>query len=40
MFGGLIPGYMYLRTKNIVPSAIFHVSTNIYLDRIIALLNG
>lgn len=37
--GGLILGYMVLRAKNIVPAAIFHVSTNMYLDRVIALLN-
>jgi membrane protease YdiL (CAAX protease family) len=40
LMGGLIFGYMALRAKNIVPPAIFHVSTNMYLDRIIALLNS
>jgi membrane protease YdiL (CAAX protease family) len=40
LMGGLILGYMYLRAKNIVPPAIFHVSTNLYLERMIALLNG
>ena len=39
LMGGLILGYMYLRAKNIAPPAIFHVSTNMYLDRVIALLN-
>jgi len=39
LIGGLILGYMYLRAKNIVPPAIFHVSTNMYLERVIALLN-
>lgn len=38
LIGGLILGYMYLRAKNIVPPAIFHVSTNMYLDRIVGLL--
>jgi membrane protease YdiL (CAAX protease family) len=40
LMGGLIFGYMALRAKNIVPPAIFHVSTNMYLERIIALLNS
>ena len=40
LMGGLILGYMYLRAKNIVPPAIFHVSINMYLDRVIALLSG
>ena len=35
--GGLIFGYMYLRAKNIWPSAIAHISTNMYIYRIIAL---
>jgi membrane protease YdiL (CAAX protease family) len=39
LMGGLILGYMFLRAKNIVPPAIFHVSTNLYLERTIALLN-
>jgi membrane protease YdiL (CAAX protease family) len=39
LIGGLILGYMYLRAKNIVPPAIFHVSTNMYLERTITLLN-
>jgi membrane protease YdiL (CAAX protease family) len=38
--GGLLLGYMYLRAKNIVPPAIFHVSTNMYLEKIVALLNS
>jgi membrane protease YdiL (CAAX protease family) len=38
LMGGLILGYMFLRAKNIVPPAIFHVSTNMYLDRVIGLL--
>jgi membrane protease YdiL (CAAX protease family) len=40
LIGGLILGYMYLRAKNIVPPAIFHVSTNMYLDRLVALRLG
>ncbi len=39
LMGGLVLGYMFLRAKNIVPPAIFHVSTNLYLERMIALLN-
>lgn len=39
LIGGLILGYMYLRARNILPPAIFHVSANMYLDRMIALLN-
>jgi len=39
LIGGLILGYMYLKAKNIVPPAIFHVSTNMYLERAIALLD-
>jgi len=40
LLGGLLLGYMYLRAKNIVPPAIFHVSTNLYLGRMIALLSS
>ena len=39
LMGGLILGYMFLRAKNIVPPAIFHVSTNMYLEGVITLLN-
>jgi len=35
--GGLIFGYIYLRAKNIWPSAIAHISSNMYIYRIIAL---
>jgi membrane protease YdiL (CAAX protease family) len=35
--GGLIFGYIYLRAKNIWPSAVAHVSSNMYIYRIIAL---
>lgn len=34
-FGGLIFGYIFLRSKNIWPSAIIHVSSNVYMLRII-----
>ena len=37
--GGLIFGYMYLRARNIWPSAIAHVSSNMYIYRIIALFS-
>jgi membrane protease YdiL (CAAX protease family) len=39
LMGGLILGYMFLRAKNIMPPAIFHVSTNMYLERVITLLS-
>ena len=32
--GGLIFGYIYLKTKNIWPSAILHISSNMYFGRI------
>ena len=38
LIGGLVLGFMYLRAKNIVPPAIFHVSANLYLERIMACL--
>ncbi len=37
--GGLLLGFIYLRARNIWPSAIFHVSMNLYLGRIIDLLS-
>ena len=37
--GGLIFGCIYLKARNIWPSAILHVSTNMYLGRIIGMLN-
>jgi len=36
--GGLIFGYIFLRAKNIWPSAIIHVSTNLYLSEILSSL--
>lgn len=35
-FGGLIFGLIYIRAKNIWPSVILHVSTNMYLQDIIS----
>jgi membrane protease YdiL (CAAX protease family) len=35
-FGGLIFGLIYVRTKNIWSAAILHVSTNMYLQDLIA----
>jgi membrane protease YdiL (CAAX protease family) len=35
--GGLLFGYIFLRVKNIWPGAILHISTNMYLSRLIAL---
>jgi membrane protease YdiL (CAAX protease family) len=37
--GGLLFGYIYLRTKSIVPGAILHVYTNLYLERSIEILS-
>ncbi len=38
--GGLLLGYIYLRAKNIVPGSILHVSTNVFIPRIIEMLSG
>jgi len=35
-FGGLIFGYIYIRAKNIWPSGILHVSTNMYIQDMIS----
>lgn len=35
-FGGLIFGIIYLRAKNIWPSVILHISTNMYLMDLVA----
>ena len=37
--GGLLLGSIYLRARNIWPSTIFHVSLNMYLNRIIELFS-
>jgi membrane protease YdiL (CAAX protease family) len=37
LVGGLLFGYIFLRADNIWPSAILHVSANMYVDRILAL---
>jgi hypothetical protein len=31
-------GYIYLKAKNIVPGAIFHVAMNAYIGRFVELL--
>jgi membrane protease YdiL (CAAX protease family) len=36
--GGLLFGLIYLRVKSIIPGAILHVSTNLYLERFIEVL--
>jgi membrane protease YdiL (CAAX protease family) len=36
--GGLLFGYLYLRAKDIVPPALVHISTNMYLYRVIDVL--
>jgi membrane protease YdiL (CAAX protease family) len=33
--GGILMGYIFLKECNIIPSAIIHVSMNIYLTRIL-----
>lgn len=38
--GGFILGYIFLRAKNIIPGAIFHVFGNIYLFKLIDLVTG
>ena len=38
-FGGLLLGFIYLRSKNIVPGSIFHVSTNVYIPRLLELMS-
>jgi membrane protease YdiL (CAAX protease family) len=38
--GGLLLGTIYLKAKNIVPGAIFHMSTNAYLPRLMSMLGG
>jgi len=37
--GGLLFGFIYLRAKNIWPSAILHISMNMYLGRMMELLS-
>ena len=36
--GGLLLGFIYLRARNIWPGAIFHVSMNVYLSRVLGML--
>jgi membrane protease YdiL (CAAX protease family) len=38
--GGLIFGWIFLKARNIWPGAILHISTNMYLSRILALINS
>ncbi len=38
--GGLLLGYIYLKSGDIVPSTIFHVSTNAYISRFLKILNA
>lgn len=37
--GGLIFGYIYLRSESIWPSAIAHVSSNMYINKILELFS-
>jgi len=36
LLGGLMLGYVFLRSRNIVPGSIIHISMNLYLSRIAA----
>jgi membrane protease YdiL (CAAX protease family) len=38
--GGFILGYIFLRTRSIVPGAIFHVFGNVYLFRLLDLFSS
>lgn len=38
--GGLLLGYMYLKSGDIVPGTIFHVSTNAYISRFLKIFNA
>ncbi|MBN1452914.1 MAG: CPBP family intramembrane metalloprotease [Anaerolineales bacterium] len=38
--GGLFFGYLYLRTKNIWPSALLHISTNMYLMDLVGFFTS
>lgn len=38
--GGLMLGYLYLKSKSIVPGCIIHLSGNAYLSRILEVLGG
>jgi membrane protease YdiL (CAAX protease family) len=38
--GGLFLGYIYIRSRSVVPGSIFHVSTNAYIPRFIEILSG
>ena len=37
--GGLLLGYVYLRSKNIYPGSILHISGNMYVGRIIEVFS-
>lgn len=39
LMGGLLLGAIYLKARNIIPGAIFHVSVNAYLSRFLALFS-
>jgi membrane protease YdiL (CAAX protease family) len=38
--GGFILGFIFLRAKNIIPGALFHVFGNLYLFKLIDLISG
>lgn len=40
LVGGLLLGYIYLRSKNIYPGSVVHVAGNMYVERIIELLGA
>jgi membrane protease YdiL (CAAX protease family) len=32
--GGILMGYMFLRSGNIVPGTVLHISMNLYMSRL------
>jgi membrane protease YdiL (CAAX protease family) len=40
LIGGLIFGLIYMRSGSVIPVSILHMSTNMYLGRIINLFGG
>ncbi len=40
LLGGLLLGAIYLKSRNIIPGAIFHMGMNAYLTRFLALFSA
>jgi membrane protease YdiL (CAAX protease family) len=40
VIGGLLLGYVYSRSRSIIPAAIIHVAGNLYLGRVLTLFAG